>query len=113
MASATADPKVLTKVKSLTTKAINAAAIEHSKGQGGNVNRSTATRAAYKIKAEALDQIAELLGSKAKPVATKVANGSGAAVRGSRSTAKASARPRPKGTSAASSKKVGASARKR
>lgn len=96
MAPATADPKVLTRVKSITTRAINAAAVEHAKGMDGGVNRSTATRSAYKIKAEALDEIAALLGS--KPRAAKSAT----APRPSRTAAKSGVRPRPKATAAKS-----------
>lgn len=56
------DPKkIVTRVKSIATKAINKAAI--AKTEPG-VNRSTATRESYKIKADALDEIAALIGGK-------------------------------------------------
>lgn len=61
MAPATVDPKILVRVKSITTRALNAAAVEAAKGLGGGVNRSTATRTAYKIKADALDEVARIL----------------------------------------------------
>lgn len=100
MAPATADPKVMRQVKSIATKAVNAAAQEHAKGLGGDTNRSTATRTAYKIKADALDEIARLLGSAPKAVAV---NGRGKPVstaRPSRASAKRGVTPRPKGGAA-------------
>jgi hypothetical protein len=90
MAPATADPKVLVRVKSIATRAINAAAVEQAKGLGGDVNRSTATRAAYKIKAEALDEIGKLLGSQPRKVPSVTS------ARPSRASAKSGVRPRPK-----------------
>lgn len=98
MAPATMDPKVLVRVKSITTKAINAAAVEQAKGVDGGVNRSTATRTAYKVKADALDDIAALLGSKPRPVS------SARSARPSRAAAKSGVRPRPKAASAAKKK---------
>jgi hypothetical protein len=97
MAPATADPKVLTRVKSIATKAINAAAQEHAKGLGGDANRSTATRAAYKIKADALDEIAGLVGSRPRPTPTGKPV---ATARPSRASAKRGVTPRPKGGAA-------------
>lgn len=57
-----ADPaKIVTKAKRLATQAINKAAVV--KGDTTR-NRSTTTREVYKIKADALDQIALVLTGK-------------------------------------------------
>lgn len=59
-APATPEQKVKN-AKRVATQAINKAAVIHADEA---VNRSTRTRAAYKVKAEALDEVAKILAAR-------------------------------------------------
>lgn len=87
------DPRI-TKAKRAGADAVKRATEAHTKAIAGGVNRSTATRATYKTKAEGLDKVLEILG--AKPGERRK---SATSAKASTSAAKRRVAPRPKGGS--------------
>lgn len=92
------DPRI-TRAKKVGAEAVANAAKEQAKGDK-SVNRSTATRAAYKIKAEGLDAVLEILG--AKPGERQK---TATAPRSSSSVARRGITPRPKAAAKKTAKK--------